>query len=98
VSDLVQAADPTLDAEMRARLEATHAAFAAIKQAADSGDMAYDQMLAAGNAEGNALLQAGIDALVAQTETLERIIAELELGQVAFMGSDSLDQPEAVFQ
>jgi len=98
VSDLVQADDPTLDAAMRARLEATHAAFAEIKQAADSGRMAYDQMLAAGNAEGNALLQAGIDALVAQTETLERIIAELELGRVAFMGSDSLDQPEAVFQ
>ena len=98
VTDLVQAADPALDEEMRARLEATHAAFAEIKQAADSGAMAYDQMLAAGNAEGHALLQAGIDALVAQTETLERIIAELELGQVAFMGSDSLDQPEAVFQ
>ena len=98
VTDLVQAADPALDEEMRARLEATHAAFAEIKQAADSGEMAYDQMLAAGNDAGNALLQAGIDALVAQTETLERIIAELELGRVAFMGSDSLDQPEAVFQ
>jgi putative iron-regulated protein len=98
VSDLVQGVAPALDEEMRARLEATHAAFAEIKQAADRGAMAYDQMLAAGNDEGNGLLQAGIDALVAQTETLERIIAELELGQVAFMGSDSLDQPEAVFQ
>jgi putative iron-regulated protein len=83
---------------MRERLAATHDAFAAIKDAADSGRMAYDQMLAAGNDEGNALLRAGIDALVAQTETLERIIAELELGQVAFMGSDSLDDPQAVFQ
>jgi putative iron-regulated protein len=55
-------------------------------------------MLAAGNDAGNALLAAAIAALVAQTETLERIIAELELGRVAFEGSDSLDDPEAVFQ
>jgi putative iron-regulated protein len=98
VTDLVQAAAPALDEEMREHLEATHAAFLAIKQAADTGEMAYDQMLAAGNEEGNALLEAAIAALVAQTETLERIIAELELGQVAFEGSDSLDDPEAVFQ
>ncbi|MEO1091827.1 MAG: imelysin family protein [Pseudomonadota bacterium] len=98
LSDLVRASDPALDEAMRADLDTTLAAFTAIKTAADEGHMAYDQMLGEGNAEGNAMLQAAIDALVAQTQTLERIVAALDLGQLAFEGSDSLDNPEAVFQ
>ncbi|MFW5835235.1 MAG: imelysin family protein [Pseudomonadota bacterium] len=63
----------------------------------DRGEMACDQMLAAGNEAGNAMLQTAIDALVAQTRTLERIVEALDPGQLAFEGSDSLDDPEAVF-
>ena len=39
-----------------------------------------------------------IEALVAQTRSIERAVAALELSDVAFEGSDSLDNPEAVFQ
>ena len=98
LSDLIRAADPAADEAMRAALEKTLAAFAAIKQSADSGQMAYDQMLGEGNAAGNAMIQAGVDALVAQTRTIERAVAALGLDQLAFEGSDSLDNPEAVFQ
>ena len=70
----------------------------AIKDTAERGEMAYDQMLGEGNAEGNALVQAAIDALVAQTRSIERAVAALELGRIAFEGSDSLDNPDAVFQ
>ncbi len=52
LSDLVRAADPAVDDEMRASLDKTLAAFTAIKQSADSGQMAYDQMLAEGNEAG----------------------------------------------
>ena len=98
LSDLVRTADPALDAEMHTRLDATLAAMRALKDTADRGEMAYDQMLAEDNPEGNALVQAAIDALLEQTRTIERIVAALDLGPLEFEGSDSLDAPEAVFQ
>jgi putative iron-regulated protein len=55
-------------------------------------------MLAAGNAAGEALVMGGIDALIAQTRSIERAVAALELEPIAFEGSDSLDNPDAVFQ
>ncbi|MBO1114321.1 imelysin family protein [Bordetella petrii] len=97
VSDLVKARDPKLDAEMRSKLDATVAAMQAMRDRADKVET-YDQMIASGNAEGNAVVQAAIDRLVDQTRSLERVIAVLELGEVALEGSDSLDKPEAVFQ
>jgi putative iron-regulated protein len=98
LSDLVAAADPDLDAEMRARLDATLAAMAAMKDTAERGDMAYDQMIGEDNPKGNALVQAAIDALLEQTKTIEKVVVALDLGPLAFEGSDSLDDPEAVFQ
>ena len=97
LSDLVKARDPKLDAEMRGKLDATVAAMQAMRDRADSTET-YDQMIASGNAEGNAVVQAAIDRLIDQTRSLERVIAVLGLGEVALEGSDSLDKPEAVFQ
>ena len=91
LSDLVKEKDPKLDAEVRAKLDATLAAMQAIRDRAD-------QMIAEGNAEGNAVVQAAIDRLIDQTRSLERVIALLELGDIEIEGSDSLDQPEAVFK
>jgi putative iron-regulated protein len=82
---------------MKAELTATMAALSAIKAAADGG-FAYDQMLAPGNAEGEALIMGGVNALVTQTASIERAMAVLGLEQSAFEGSDSLDNPNAVFQ
>lgn len=79
-------------------LESTLAAAAVMKEKADSGEMAYDQMLGEGNDEGNAVLQAVINGLLTQTKSIETAVASLELGNIAFEGSDSLDDPEAVFQ
>ncbi len=97
LSDLVAAKAPDLDDEMRSRLDETLAAMQAIADAAENGE-AYDQQIAEGNTEGNDRVQAGIDALIAQTRTIERIIAELDLTGVSIAGSDSLDQAGAVFQ
>jgi putative iron-regulated protein len=97
LSDLVAAADPALDAEMRARLDATMAALGAIRAAAEAG-FAYDMMLEPGNAEGEALIMAGVGALIEQTRSIERMVAALGLDAIAFEGSDSLDNPAAVFQ
>lgn len=97
LSDLVKEKNPELDKEMRQKLQATYDAMAAMKQRAETVET-YDQMIAQGNAEGNAVVQAAIDALIGQTRSIERVFAALELGAVQLEGSDSLDQPEAVFQ
>ncbi|MDQ8034244.1 MAG: imelysin family protein [Bordetella sp.] len=97
VSDLVKAKDAKLDAEVRAKLDATVAAMQAMRDRAEKVET-YDQMIAEGNKEGNAVVQAAIDRLIDQTRSLERVIAVLELGDVQIEGSDSLDQPDAVFK
>ncbi|MCH8858917.1 MAG: peptidase [Proteobacteria bacterium] len=87
------------DADAAARLDAAMAnarlELLRIKETADSGRMAYDQMLAAGNDEGFSLVQDAIDALIAQTRATEAVVASLEL-QIAVEGSDSLDTPAIV--
>jgi putative iron-regulated protein len=97
VSDLVAAADPALDAEIRDKLDATVAAMALLRARAESIE-AYDQMIGEGNTEGNAVVQVAIDALIDQTRSIERAVAALGLGGVTIEGSDSLDNPDAVFQ
>ncbi|MEP2530692.1 imelysin family protein [Shimia sp.] len=97
LSALVAAADPALDAELTARLDTTMSALSAMKSAADGG-MAYDTMLEAGNTEGEALIMGGVNGLVDQTKSIERVVKALDLGNVSIEGSDSLDDPNAVFQ
>jgi putative iron-regulated protein len=97
VSELVKAKAPDVDAELRAKLAATIDAMQAMKDRAEGGE-AYDQMIGEGNDEGNAAVQAAIDALVAQTKLIEQAVAVLNLDKIAFEGSDSLDNPGAVFQ
>lgn len=67
----------------------------AIKTKADSGEMAYDQMLAAGNEAGNKMILDAVDALVDQARAIEAVVAALNL-KVKIEGSDSLDDPDKV--
>jgi putative iron-regulated protein len=97
ISDLVAEKSPAVDEELRAKLDATVSAMEQMRQRAQSGE-AYDQMIGEGNESGNAIIQAVVDGLVAQTRPIERAVAELNLGQASFEGSDSLDNPNAVFQ
>ncbi|MEM7566340.1 MAG: imelysin family protein [Pseudomonadota bacterium] len=96
LSALVAASDADLDAEMRTKLDASIAAFSALKVRAETVE-AYDQMIGEGNVQGNAVVQAAIDALVDQTRTIERVAALLD-ADITVEGSDSLDDPNAVFQ
>jgi putative iron-regulated protein len=92
VSDLVKAKSPEIDERVRKALTETLARMSAIKQRAETIE-AYDQMIGEGNAEGNAVVEAAIGALIAQTKEFERAIAALELTSVKVEGSDSLDDP-----
>ena len=97
LSELVAAKDPALDKEMKENLAATVAAMQAMAKRGETVEK-YDQMIGEGNAEGNAVVQAAIDGLIAQAKTVERVIASLDLGAIELEGSDSLDNPNAVFQ
>ncbi|GGO29328.1 peptidase [Gemmobacter aquaticus] len=97
LSELVAAKDGAVDTQLRAELDASVAALQALKSAAEGG-LAYDQMLAAGNKEGEALIMGAVNALVTQTASIERAVATLGVAGIAFEGSDSLDNPSAVFQ
>jgi putative iron-regulated protein len=97
LSDMVVEVDASLDAEMRGKLGATMMALGRIKTAAEAG-FAYDQMLERGNAAGEALVMGGVNGLIDQTRSIERVVTTLGLDHIAFEGSDSLDDPNAVFQ
>ena len=97
LSDLVAETDAGLDAEMKGKLSDAVMALGRIKIAAEAG-FAYDQMLERGNAAGEALIMGGVNGLIDQTRSIERVIAALGVDGVGIEGSDSLDDPEAVFQ
>jgi putative iron-regulated protein len=97
LSDMVAATDAALDGEMQSKLSATMMALGRIKTAAEAG-FAYDQMLERGNDAGEALVMGGVNGLIDQTKSIERVVTALKLDQIAFEGSDSLDDPNAVFQ
>ena len=97
LASIVAAADAGVDAEMRARLDAAVLEMLEMKIAAESG-FAYDSMLERGNAAGEALIMGGVNALIDQTRSIERAVAALGVDAIEIEGSDSLDNPDAVFQ
>ncbi len=98
ISDLIAAKDAALDAEIAGLLDDTVAKMNVMADRAVAGE-AYDQQIAEGNVEGNAVVQAAIDGLIAQTRGIERAVALLNLGDaVTIEDSDSLSNPDAVFQ
>jgi putative iron-regulated protein len=97
IADLVAAADAGVNAELDGKLTQTLAAADALVRRAERVE-AYDQMIGEGNEKGNAAVQSVIDGLVDQTKSIERAVAALKLKGIEFEGSDSLDNPSAVFQ
>jgi putative iron-regulated protein len=95
LADLAKEKAPEAATKADALFDTTTAKMKAIKDTADSGRMAYDQMIGAGNAEGNALVQGGVDALVAQARGIEAVVAGLGL-KIVTEGSASLDEPAKV--
>lgn len=97
MSDIIAAKDPALDKELKGLLDDSVAKLHVLVDKTNAGE-AYDQQIAEGNTEGNAGVQAAIDALIAQTRSIERAVALLKLDNVTIEGSDSLTNPDAVFQ
>lgn len=94
LSALVKAKDASVDTALQSELKATLDTMGALKTRAETKER-YDQMIGEGNAEGNAVVQAAIDALVTQTKSIEKAVTALGL-KIEVEGSDSLDNPSAV--
>ncbi len=97
LADLVAATDADLNAELQTKLSTTMMSLGRIKHAAEAG-FSYDQMLERGNGAGEALVMGGVNGLVDQTASIERVVAALGVAAIEFEGSDSLDNPAAVFE
>lgn len=96
LANLVRDTDANLADRMESALAVSMQAFTALKATAEAG-MSYDQMLGANNPVGNQIVERAVNSLVAQTAVLEDVASTLNLGALEFEGSDSLDNPTAVF-
>ncbi len=87
--------DAQVEQRLAAAMAAATAAMQVLKETADSGRMAYDQMIGPDNPAGNRIVQNVVDSLVAQAHAVEAAVAALDL-RIEMEGSDSLDNPAAV--
>lgn len=69
--------NPSLQQALRAAFENTEAKLQRMVDTAESGKMAFDQMIAEGNDEGYSIISDAIMALVAQTRLIESLAGEL---------------------
>ena len=97
LASLVEAADAGVNAELVTNLKKSVIALGRIKTAAEGG-FSYDMMLEPNSEAGAGLINGGVDALVTQTKSIERATAALGLAALEVEGSDSLDNPKAVFE
>ena len=95
IESLLQTSAPQVAKELGARIDLTMAAMQAIVDSANAGQ-AYDQMIGENNEQGNMLVQKAIDALVSQTQYIDKAVQSLGLDSIDFEGSDSLDNPDSV--
>jgi putative iron-regulated protein len=76
LSSLVAKADPATDATLRADLAATQAKMQVLVDRANKGEH-FDQLIAAGNTEGNQIVRDAIASLVKQTGGIEQAAGKL---------------------
>jgi len=97
LGDLVRQKNASLHNEMMNKLSETLISMNHMKKTAEAGK-SYDQMLASDDDHGNQIIQDVVDHLKEQTLSIEKLIAVLDLNAIGFEGSDSLDDPQKVFE
>ncbi len=96
LSQIVASKDKQLDIMLKDSLKNTIFHMQQIVNSANKG-ITYDMLIGKDNKKGNLLIQNAIDALVQQSENIEKVAKLLEINNLQVEGSDSLDNPEAVF-
>lgn len=97
IAELVRAKSPEAAKRVDDALAATLGNMKVIKAKADSGEAAYDQLLAASNVAGGKLLMDTADKLVAQARALEGAVAamglKIDLGESKKLSKMDGDKP-----
>ena len=97
ISSKVSSIDANLDKEIKASFKKTISRMGEIVASAEKG-ITYDMLLAEGNQKGQQLIQNAVDALVEQSKGIEKVASLLNIENLQVEGSDSLDNPNAVFE
>ena len=96
ISQAVARIDKELDKELKKSISNTVFYMKKIVESADNG-IAYDMLIAENNKRGNKVIQDAVDSLVVQSKGIEKIALTLDIRDLHVEGSDSLDNPDAVF-
>ncbi|MCT8328163.1 imelysin family protein [Albidovulum sediminis] len=97
LKDALAAADPALAGALGGEIGQSLAAADALRTLADEGQ-SYDMLLQVGNAGGEAAITALVEALVAQSRSIERASTALGLAGVVVEGDETLEGAGDVFQ
>ncbi|MDT8398313.1 MAG: imelysin family protein [Pseudomonadales bacterium] len=92
LADLVRQAAPQLAAEMAERLAETESAMTALVAEARQGNT-FDMLIGTGNARGAVLIPRILDALQAETRSIESVIAALGLTGLSLEGAPRSPAP-----
>ncbi len=96
LSNMVEAKNKKLDKKLKDSLQNTVLKMKKIVSSAEKGNT-YDMLIGENNKSGNLLIQNAVDALVIQSRDIEKVAKLLEINDLVVEGSDSLDNPDAVF-
>ena len=96
ISSLIKSLDSRLNLKTKNAINNTLKNMQLIVNSAEKG-ITYDMLISEGNDKGNRLIQNAIDSLIVQSKNIELIASLLKVNNLQLEGSDSLDNPEAVF-
>ena len=96
ISSLLKEADKKLNKKIEKSINRTIKNMKKIVKSAEKG-ITYDMLIGEGNKKGNKLIQNAIDSLIVQSKNIELAANALNINNLEIEGSDSLDNPDAVF-
>lgn len=96
ISSMLKVEDKKLQKKTKKSINTTIKNMKKIVKSAESG-MTYDMLIAEGNKKGNKLIQKAIDSLIVQSKNIELVANALNVQNLQIEGSESLDNPDAVF-
>ena len=96
ISSMLKVADKKLQKKTKKSINTTIKNMKKIVKSAENG-MTYDMLIAEGTKKGNKLIQKAIDSLVVQSKNIELAANALNVQNLQIEGSESLDNPDAVF-
>ena len=96
ISSLLSEVDYGLNKKTKKSIKNTLKSMKKIVKSANNG-ITYDMLIAEGNDKGNKLIQNAVDSLIKQSKNIELAAAALNINDLQIEGSDSLDNPDAVF-